>query len=139
MSVSFAGTLELEEIPGSTLNGRAEWENEGLLVCTDPQGFKITVGRGARTDLGSVPQLAWSFGFPPDGIGVRAYDTHDLLYRSKGTCDEPGSSRGRLQPYTRAEADEILRQGLIACGVPPWRARAIWAAVRVGGANAWGT
>lgn len=143
--VKFVGDVQLREIilPGgksaSTEDGRSEWTQQGVLDFQDVDGQHITVGTGATTDLGSVPQLAWSLGFPPDGVGVRAYLVHDLLYRTKGTCAWTGFTwRTRKQPYTRAEADAILRRGLIACGVPEWRAWAIWSAVRAGGWTGWG-
>lgn len=140
-TVSFSGNLTLREIPGaSTANGRAEWVDVcDTLTFRDTDGETITFGPGATTDLGSTPEFSWSFGFSPDGIGVRAYTIHDLLYRTKGLCVWQGMTcRSRATPYTRAEADEILRKGLIACGVAGWRARVIWAAVRVGGSSGWG-
>lgn len=136
----FTGDVELKRIPDAhTGNGRSEWTQQAILNLQLEDGNHITVGVGAITDLGSVPQLAWSFGFPPDGIGVPAYLVHDLLYRTKGTCEWTGFTwRTREQPYTRAEADAILRRGLIACTVPTWRAYAIWSAVRLGGSTSWG-
>ena len=140
MTVTFTGDVELLRIKGAkTDDGRSEWTQEASLDFKDNDGEHINVGPGATTDLGSVPQIAWSLGFPPDGVGVPAYIVHDLLYRTKGTCEWSGMTwRTRKAPYTRAEADAILRRGLIACGVPTWRATAIWAAVRVGGVTGWG-
>jgi hypothetical protein len=138
--VQFTGELVLREVlKDHTGDGRSEWASVGVLVLQDDDGSTITFGVGATTDLGSVPQFAWSFGFPPDGIGVRAYCIHDLLYRTQGSCAWTGMTwRTRAKPYSRAEADVILRKGLVACGVPTWRAWAIWAAVRVGGVGGWG-
>lgn len=138
--VRFTGDVILKRITTEhTGNGRSEWAQQAVLGYEDADGEHITVGVGATTDLGSVPQFAWSFGFPPDGIGVPAYIVHDLLYRTKGTCEWTGFTwRTRKAPYTRAEADAILRKGLVACGVPSWRAWAIWAAVRGGGWTGWG-
>jgi|ERR1051325_8360214 hypothetical protein len=137
--VGFTGELILERAPDHTGNGRAEWIGVGELVFHDSDGNTITFGKGAKTDLGSVPQLAWSFGFPPDGEGVDAYVIHDLLYKTQGLCLWSGEKwRTRSKPYSRSEADDILRRALIACGVSSWRARIVWAAVRLGGATSWG-
>lgn len=140
MTVKFTGHLVLEQIDGQhTYDGRARWRSLDVLVFEDDDGSTITFGQGATTDLGSVPAIAVPFGFPPDGIGVRAYAIHDLLYRTKGTCAWTGFTwRTRKDPYSRAEADVILRKGLVFCGVPTWRAWAIWSAVRLGGWLGWG-
>lgn len=145
MPVRFYGFLQLRKLNGEeTHDGRSKWVQTGeLRAVVVPKGGgpneSITVGEGATTDLGSVPQWAWSLGFPPDGIGDEAYAVHDLLYRTKGACVWKGSLwRTREQPYTRVEADEILREGLIACGLSTWRAYAIWTGVRLGGATGWG-
>lgn len=135
----FSGKLVLEQSAGHTSDGRSEWTQRDVLVWADDDGSLITFGSGATTDLGSIPQFAWSFGFPPDGYGDRAYAIHDLLYRTQGTCEWTGFTwRTRAKPYNRAEADDILRRGLVVCGVPGWRARVIWAAVRLGGGRGWG-
>jgi hypothetical protein len=139
--VYFTGDLCLEETRGETDNGRALWQETGSdpLVFHDDDGNTITFGHDCTTDLGSTPQFSWSLGFPPDGIGVRAYTIHDLLYRTRGDCLWLKQNlKSRKAPYSRAEADEILRKGLIVCGVPRWRARIIWLAVRLGGADGWG-
>jgi hypothetical protein len=142
--MQFGGTLVLKFLEGQhTADGRAEWEQTGSLILRDVDDAHnhIIFPLGARTDLGSIPQFAWSLGFPPDGIGDPAYVIHDLLYRTHGTCELGGPLmrfRSRPEPYTRAEADEILRRALIVCGVPGWRARVIWAAVRLGGGSGWG-
>lgn len=139
-SVYFTGDVLLQRINGqATRNGRSVYTQQSVLVFHDEDGETITVGVGATTDLGSVPQFAWSLGFPPDGIGEPAYIVHDLLYRTKGTCEWTGFTwRTRKTPYTRAEADGILRRGLIVCGEPTWRAAVAWSAVRAGGWIGWG-
>ncbi len=108
-------------------------------VGEEGSGEEITFAPGATTDLGSIPQVAWSFGFAPDGPGVKPFVIHDLLYRTAGTCVLNGIRyRTRAQPYTRKEADQILRKAMKVVGVPAWRRELIYAAVRLGGAGAWG-
>ncbi len=81
------------------------------------------------TDLGSIPPFLRGLpGFSPDGAGVKAFVIHDVLYCTQGL--------GGV--YTRKEADAILREALVALGVPKWRASVIHSAVRLGGASGWG-
>lgn len=142
----FIGDLTLREMLGAdgkpipTKDGRAQWYGAPPpLVYVDRNGFFITFPVGEPTDLGSIPQDAWSLGFSPDGEGAEAYAIHDLLYRTSGTCLHNGKVyRTRPAPYTRAEADWILRDGLGLCGMSVVRRNLIYAAVRWGGADVWG-
>lgn len=142
----FVGDLTLKEMLGAdgkpipTKNGRAQWYGAPPpLVYIDRNGYSITFPTGEPTDLGSTPEDTWSLGFPPDGEGVEAYAIHDFLYRTKGTCVFNGVTyRTRPRPYSRAEADWILRDGLRLCGVQPVRRYLIYLAVRFGGHDAWG-
>lgn len=143
----FAGEVTLRVLedargrPVPTDDGRAQWVAvDPPLVYVQDDGFTITNPSGEPTDLGSIPQAAWSFGFSPEGVGVQGFIIHDLLYRTKGTCQVGGKVyRTRSAPYTRAEADAILRDCLKLSGVGVVRRNLIYAAVRVGGVNAWGT
>ncbi len=86
-------------------------------------GTEICVPRGFRTDFASVPRLPvvyWLFG----GVGVRAATLHDWLYST--------------QWKTRKEADQLFYEGLRALdGVSAWKAKCMWAAVRVFGGLFW--
>ncbi|MBW8814055.1 MAG: DUF1353 domain-containing protein [Caulobacterales bacterium] len=87
-----------------------------------------------HTDLGSIPKAAWSFGFPPDGIGAKAYVIHDFLCDTLGT----GIWRGikwitRSRAYSSAEAAHIMHEALLVCGVDPTHAALIHEAVKLGG------
>lgn len=143
----FEGDLTLKVIedasgkPIPTDDGRAQWVAcPPSIVYVQDDGSRITNPTGEPTDLGSVPQWAWSLGFSPDGQGVEAFVTHDLLYRTRGSCVVRGVCyRTRAKPYSRAEADAILRDGLRLCGVGLVRRNLIWAAVRAGGSEAWGS
>jgi hypothetical protein len=127
--------------PIPTVDGRAQWVAvPPSLTYVQDDGARITNPLGEPTDLGSVPQWAWSAGFSPDGQGVEGFVIHDLLYRTAGTCLVNGVAyRTRKAFYTRAEADAILRDALKLCGVGAVRRALIWVAVRIGGAMAWGT
>lgn len=144
----FTGHLGLQLIenadgdPLLTDDGRCQWAVAIPLsydVGAEGSGETITVPAGATTDLGSTPQISWSLGFSPDSAGAKAFVIHDLLYRTKGTCVLNGVCyRTRALPYTRAEADGILREALAVLGVSAFRRGVMWAAVRLGGQSGWG-
>ncbi|MFG1358036.1 DUF1353 domain-containing protein [Xanthobacter pseudotagetidis] len=124
----------------SIRNGRSLWALHDDLSYRPSNGDDIiTVRKGAVTDLTSVPRFAWML-IPPDGPWVKAAVIHDYLYRTRGTgiiWDKP-SSHTRPTPYSRAEADWILRDALENRGVGWLKRNIIWAAVRIGGACSWG-
>ena len=144
----FTAHLGLELIEGGegrpllTRDGRCQWRLSAALtydVGAKGSGETITVPVGACTDLGSIPQLAWSLGFSPDGAGTKAFVIHDFLYRTLGGCMWNGARlRSRAAGYSRREADAILREALGVLGVGRWSRTIIWAAVRIGGGKGWG-
>lgn len=80
----------------------------------------VVVPEGFVTDFASVPRAPltyWLFG----GIGDEAAVVHDFAYE-KGIVP-------------RDVADDLYLEALEACGVPAWRRRAMWAAVRTFGAS----
>lgn len=87
-------------------------------------GDVIVVPAGFVTDFASIPRMFWRLE-PPLGRAGKAAVVHDFLYREK--------------LRTREEADTIFRQAMGELGVPMWKRRLMWAAVRVGGAGGWGT
>jgi hypothetical protein len=128
--------------PIPTRDGRMQWYVAGppflsYEVGAQNSGESITVPGldwGFHTDLGSIPQAAWSFGFPPDGIGAKAFVVHDLLCSTLGTGIWKGQRWiTRSRPYSSLEAADILREALLVCGVDPLHAGLIRKAVVVGG------
>lgn len=123
------GLIEWTDAAGNpipTRDGRDQWIPAGppflsFDVREENSGESITIPGGEwgfHTDLGSIPQVAWSFGFPPDGIGAKAYVVHDFLCATLGT----GIWRGqkwttRRAPYTAHEAADILYEALLVCTV----------------------
>ena len=80
----------------------------------------VTVPAGFVTDLASLPQAVLSlFG----EIAQEPSIPHDFAY-STGTM-------------TRAHADSMLYEACILTGVPAWKAKLIYAGVRIGGASHW--
>jgi hypothetical protein len=129
--------------PIETADGRCVWEVIYPLtydVGVEGSGESITVPAGATTDLASIPRFAWSIGFPPDGPWLKAAVVHDFLYRSNGNCSFGGRVyRTRMKPYSRKEADGVLREAMKVLGVGGFERFVIYEAVRVGGARGWGT
>jgi hypothetical protein len=119
-------------------DGRVQWRVAEPLVYdvgAEGSGQSITVPAGAITDLASIPRFAWSLGFPPDGGWTKAAVVHDRLYELRGDVQRTGHPA----PYTRAEADAILREAMGVLGVPSWQRAVIWSSVRLGGAKGWGS
>jgi hypothetical protein len=87
-----------------------------------PSEHVIRVPVGTVTDLASVPRLLWVI-FPPHGKYAKAAIVHDYLYaQAIGTKDE---------------ADRIFYEAMGVLGVPKWRRRAMYAAVRWFGRGAY--
>lgn len=77
------------------------------------------VPAGYQFDGASIPPQFWGLiGEPDDEDFLRAAFVHDYLY-------------GRR--YNRKIADKIFEKFLIDEGVPRWKAKLMWVAVRLGG------
>lgn len=140
----FAGKLVLvllDNKDGPSLRaGRSLWAVQRALeyqVGDDPNEL-IVVPPGFVTDLASVPRAVWSF-YPPDGPWAKAAIIHDFLYTTKGTGKwNAHVGITRADPYTRQEADGVLREAMADRKVGKWEQSVIWASVRLGGAGGWG-
>lgn len=82
----------------------------------------ITVPAGFVTDFASIPVLLWRI-LPPVGAYDRAAVVHDYLYFLGG--------------MPRAQADRVLREAMLACGVDRATVDEIYDGVRLGGWWAW--
>lgn len=138
--------------PGRSLpeirDGRTLWAVGKPVAFRTLAGDLITVPAGMTTDLASIPRLV-SGALPPDGPWARAALVHDFLYATGGTCvlkqKDLRTSRvfiypngcSRRTPYSRAEADEVLRQAMAVLGVSMIQRVTIYEAVRLGGAKGW--
>lgn len=138
------GLILLEDAKGDPITkaGRCQWliaEPLKYEVGAEGSGERITVPAGATTDLASIPRVVSNI-FPPDGPWAKAAVIHDWIYVTRGTCFRDGfNGRTRAKPYTRAEADGILREAMGVLGVPAWKRTVIYLAVRAGGASGWGS
>jgi hypothetical protein len=140
----FAGKLVLvlldnKDAP-SIRAGRSLWAVQRALeyqVGNDPTEL-IVVPPGFVTDLASVPRAVWSF-YPPDGPWAKAAIIHDFLYTTKGTGTwHAHVGITRAEPYSRKEADDILKEAMADRKVGKWEQSVIWSSVRLGGAGGWG-
>lgn len=140
----FSGKLVLvlldDKDHGAIRDGRSLWGvHEPVTYHTSIGGEgDITVPAGFVTDLASIPRLAWNI-YPPDGPWVKAAIIHDFLYDTAGSglWKGHGPSITRPAPYTRPEADDILREAMASRGVGVFKRNVIWSAVRVGGRGGW--
>ncbi len=111
-------------------NTRLVWEVGEL-----GSGRAIPIPRGTRTDLASVPRLLWPM-FPPHGPWATAAVLHDLLYRMGDVRRAPIEYR-IVEEVDRRFVDRQFYEAMLALETPRWRARVMWAAVRVFGFRAW--
>jgi hypothetical protein len=95
-----------------------------LVYQSDLLKTDLTVPTGFVTDFATIPRIPLVF----DALGDRgdkAATVHDMLY----TAPHGG--------YTRAQADAVLKEALIAEGVPSWMAWQFYIGVRMFGASHW--
>ncbi len=129
--------LQNKNGPSLSPDGRSLWAIQESMTYTTHAGDKITLPKGMVTDLASIPRILSSV-LPPDGPWVEIAVFHDLLYKTQGTGVYHGHpSITRATPYSRKEADQILRDGMGDLGISGWRSWAIYNGVRVGGGAGW--
>lgn len=91
------------------------------------RGWTFDVPEGTKTDGASIPRALWGVcGHPLEAPRVYAAIVHDWLYGGGGPVG-----------MTRAEADAVYRDLLVAYGWGRWRAWIEWTALRVCGASHW--
>lgn len=142
----FSGKLVLvlldDRDHGAIRDGRSLWALHDPVTYRTSIGGEadITVPPGFVTDLASIPRLASAL-YAPDGPWVKAAIVHDFLYGTHGTGVWEGHPTGlsRRRPYSRAEADDVLREAMASRGVGVVKRNVIWSAVRAGGAGGWGS
>jgi len=86
----------------------------------------LTVPVGFESDGASVPRFFWRAVFPPgDTRALRAAFIHDYIYRT------------HPEGWTKAQADRLFRDLLVADGIPAWRANLAYYGVKFFGASSW--
>ena len=113
--------------------GEGLWRLEhGYFYENGPIG--IAMPEGFLFDLASIPRLGWWL-IAPFELTIEAALIHDGLYRTGG-C--PAWVRvGAPARFTRREADLILLSMMRRDGVPEWKCRSAFRAVRLFGGAAW--
>lgn len=110
--------LDARGMPLLNRDGRQLYQLLAVFVYQSDIAGLIAVPAGFVTDLASIPQFALSvFGDIAQEPGV----PHDFAY-----------STGCIP---RDLADDMLYEACILTGVPAWKARLIYAGVRVGGGS----
>lgn len=90
----------------------------------------ILVPAGFVTDFASVPRIVWSYISPEDPAILFASVIHDFLYTRGGRI-------GSDLAVSRAVADAVLREGMLASGARPAQAWVVFRSVRLFGASHW--
>jgi hypothetical protein len=104
--------------------------NQAMLLADfryeDPEGLIHVAQKGMTYDGGSIPRLFWGLSTHPwadDVIGpATIHDWYCQLGRDKFCC-----------PYDSERVHYLFYLGLRCIGVPDWRARSRWLAVRTRG------
>ncbi len=124
----FEGDLVIRrEAPGKG-NKRVYTLVEPLTYHSDAFG-KITAPAGLETDFASIPRGIWNYLNPEDDVIAFASVIHDAIYSLGGRMGE--------RVFTRAEADEVLREAMIASGARKTQAWVVHKAVRLFGGSHW--
>lgn len=143
---TFAGKLVLLPLFDTahrpvTRDGRTLWSVERPFAYRTHAGDVITLPPGMITDLASIPRFVSPL-LAPDGPWVQIAVFHDLLYETSGTgvvWKGHPSALSRPTPYTRDEADNLLRDGMGDLRINPAQAWAIYQGVHLGGKGGWGS
>lgn len=125
---AFLSSLSVEMVTCNSLNvplknsdGRQLWKLIAPLgYRSDILGREIWAPAGFITDYASVPRLPF-FYRELEGIANTPGVVHDYIYGNG--C------------VSRDQADILLREACLLIGIPEWKAYAIYAGVRVGGAS----
>lgn len=101
------------------------WDVAAPLFYRTKDGRLIVVRVGYRTDLASVPRLAWVIVPRDDPKARRPAAVHDFIYTDL------------THLFTKAEADRIFYDALLEEGMDKPLAWLMWCAVRIGGRGKW--
>lgn len=85
----------------------------------------ITVPKGYITDLSSVPRPLWVFYPPGYSYARKPAAVHDYIYTNLH------------MKYTKKFADQLYYDGVLAMGMPKWKARIAYLFVRLFGRGSW--
>tara|TARA_Y100000310_G_scaffold221436_2_gene223020 strand:+ start:4695 stop:5126 length:432 start_codon:yes stop_codon:yes gene_type:complete len=96
--------------------------------------FKLRAPKGTKTDGASIPRFFWRLIGPPlHADYAPAAVIHDAAYEGTLLWTE----KGVVQLFTREEADDLFLFLMEKLGIPPWRRKMMFRAVRWFGKKAW--
>lgn len=117
---------------------RLEFQDDSRFRLTEPFEFRsdrlmaiFKVPVGFITDFASVPRVLWNV-LPPTGRYGKAAVIHDYLYQTRGLSSLPGR-----ELVSRADADNVLMEGMTVLGVGRFTRWAVYSGIRLGGWAAW--
>lgn len=90
----------------------------------------ITVPAGLITDFASIPRAVKWYIDDDDPVILFPSVVHDYLYGLKGDL-------GNGVIFSRAQADDVLREAMLLCGARGAQAAVVYGAVRLGGGGHW--
>lgn len=96
-------------------------------------GITLEVPEGFRFDLASIPRPLWWI-IAPFELSLVAPLGHDYLYKNGGKFT---SVEGRDHEISRRAADKLFRNLMEKEGVPDWRVKSAYRAVRWFGGGSW--
>ncbi len=88
-------------------------------------GFSLYIPAGFITDFASIPRLVWWVCPPATGLHRKASVVHDWIYNTPGVT------------LTRKQADGIFLEIMKSAGVPTWKRKAMYLAVRTFGGSSY--
>ncbi len=107
------------EVEGRFL-GDDKWQLTKVLIYETLSGNLIIVPQGFISDGASIPRFFWRLiGSPWSGKYGRAAVVHDFMCFSK--------------EFTRKQADIVFYESMKELGVPYWKRKIMYFAVRFGG------
>ena len=111
-----------------------------LDAAEPPRLYRLVVPEGLAHDFATIPRPLWALISPLD-LGLASV-FHDYIYSAAGKVVtfrwEPTGWAAQHRPWSRIHADELFARIMREQGVPKWRRRAAYLAVRVFGRKHWG-
>lgn len=135
---SVAHLRRMVELPDPAVTYKGpEWVVLDDCRCAALDGFTVTVKRGFKTDLASIPRLLWGF-IASFELSLLAPIVHDLIYGSAGTVALP---HGEVMPadkrFDRKEADDLFLELMTRSKIAYWKRNVAYLAVRAFGGASW--
>ena len=107
---------------------------------TPPRLYRLVLPADFAHDFATIPRPLWALISPLD-LGLASI-FHDFLYGLGGKAVtllwEPSGWAPQHHPWSRRHADELFARIMREQGVPKWRRRAAYLAVRAFGRKHWG-